>query len=216
MRKPLQLDSTPRCKLTCPIGPGISHWLTVGESAHQLTMKFNWKGTIMKNILNHSKNLAAWSRAGCLPGLLLLAVLLVIVTPVRAEKPPTYLFEIDSNAVPGGFQPIAVALDSSNNLYVADEYNDRVEKFTGNENYLTQWGGSGIGNGNFENVGLHRDRRSASSSANHLQARVRGLVVPCSASIFSIRSAGCVGMRGSSTDRRFARPPEEALPPAFL
>jgi hypothetical protein len=98
-------------------------------------MKFNWKGTIMKNILNHSQNLAARSCAGCLPGLLLLAVLLVIVTPVRAEKPPTYLFEIDSNAVPGGFQPIAVALDSSNNLYVADEYNDRVEKFTGNGNY---------------------------------------------------------------------------------
>ena len=44
----------------------------------------------------------------------------------------------------------------------------------------------------------HRDRGSASASANHLQARVRGLVVPCSASIRSIRSAGCIGMRKSA------------------
>ena len=46
--------------------------------------------------------------------LCLLAGLPVIVTPLRADNPPTYLFDIDSSAVPGGFRASSVAVDSSN------------------------------------------------------------------------------------------------------
>ncbi len=84
---------------------------------------------------------------------ILLAGLLALVTPVRADNPPTYLFEIDSSAVRGGFQPNFVALDRSNNIYVTDYFNDRVEKFNGNGNYLTQWGSSGNGNSQFSYPG---------------------------------------------------------------
>ena len=78
-----------------------------------------------------------------------MAGLLALVTPLRADNPPTYLFEIDSSAVPGGFDPGFVALDGSNNVYVADYYNNRVVKFAANGTYLTQWGSSGSGNGQF-------------------------------------------------------------------
>jgi DNA-binding beta-propeller fold protein YncE len=71
---------------------------------------------------------------------------LLIVLPAADYIAPTYLFEI---VAPGGFYPF-VALDSSNNVYVADNLNNRVEKFTSSGNYLTQWGGSGSGNGQFE------------------------------------------------------------------
>ena len=51
--------------------------------------------------------------------------------------------------------PHGVAVDSSNNVYVADAYNNRVEKFDGNGNYLTQWGSYGSGNGQFDDpVGI--------------------------------------------------------------
>ena len=51
----------------------------------------------------------------------------------------------------GQFQgPEGIAVDSSNNIYVADEGDSRVEKFGGIGNYLTQWGSVGTGNGQFE------------------------------------------------------------------
>jgi tripartite motif-containing protein 71 len=46
--------------------------------------------------------------------------------------------------------PEGIAVDSSNNVYVADTGNSRVEKFDSNGNYLTQWGSYGSGNGQFE------------------------------------------------------------------
>ena len=76
---------------------------------------------------------------------------LLAVLPVAEFVVPAYLFQIDSSAVPGGFQPNSVALDDSNNVYrvTSDTLNNRVLKFAGNGNYLTQWGSSGSGNGQF-------------------------------------------------------------------
>ena len=112
-------------------------------------MNLNSEGKIMINS-NQSRKLAARPRAGCLPGLLLLAGMLAVVTPLRAQNPPTYLFEIDSSAVPGGFWPAYVAMDSNNNIYVTDiSSSNRVVKFAGNGAYLAQWGGLGTGNGQF-------------------------------------------------------------------
>jgi hypothetical protein len=44
---------------------------------------------------------------------------------------------------------------------------------------------------------IRRHRVSASESANHLPARVRGLVVSCSASIGGVCNAGWIGIHGS-------------------
>ena len=55
------------------------------------------------NDLNSSRNLAARPHAGCFLAVFLSAGLLAVVTPLRADNPPTYLFEIDVSAMSGGF-----------------------------------------------------------------------------------------------------------------
>jgi DNA-binding beta-propeller fold protein YncE len=104
------------------------------------------------NDLNPSRKLAARPRAGCFLTLFLLAGLLAAVTPLRADNPPTYLFQWGNYGAGNGQfnSPAGIAVDSSNNVYVVDANNNRVEKFTSNGNYLTQWGSSGSGNGQFE------------------------------------------------------------------
>src|SRR5262245_13883194 len=44
---------------------------------------------------------------------------------------------------------ITVATDSSGNVYVADYGNDRVQKFSSSGSFLTKWGTSGSGDGQF-------------------------------------------------------------------
>ena len=116
------------------------------------TNRYLFSGSETNITLNPSRKMAARPRAGCLPGLLLLAGLLATVTPLRADNPPTYLFQIDTNAVPGGaFYPTLLALDSGNNVYVVDESGlGRVVKFDSNGKFVTQWGSYGSGNGQFE------------------------------------------------------------------
>lgn len=45
--------------------------------------------------------------------------------------------------------PQAVALGSSDNVYVVDNNNDRIQKFTNEGNFVTKWGSLGSGNGQF-------------------------------------------------------------------
>jgi len=101
--------------------------------------------------LEESQNLAAHSRASCFRAcrgvastrsriLLLLAGWLALVLPLRADNPPTYLFQIDT---PSGFLPNFLALDGSNNLYVSsyiNGYPSGIEKFSSSGAYLTNWG----------------------------------------------------------------------------
>ena len=54
------------------------------------------------------------------------------------------------SADPGGFcTPTGVAVDSANNLYVADQGNNRIEKFSSAGAFISQWGTAGAGNGEF-------------------------------------------------------------------
>jgi tripartite motif-containing protein 71 len=45
--------------------------------------------------------------------------------------------------------PFGVAVDSSGNVYVADESNNRIQKFTSSGVFLTTWGSFGSGDGQF-------------------------------------------------------------------
>jgi len=45
--------------------------------------------------------------------------------------------------------PYGIALDSSGNVYVADTYNHRVQKFTSSGHFVTKWGSQGSGDGQF-------------------------------------------------------------------
>ena len=47
--------------------------------------------------------------------------------------------------------PFGVATDGSGNVYVADDVNDRMQKFDGSGTFLTKWGTSGSGDGQFNN-----------------------------------------------------------------
>ncbi len=47
-------------------------------------------------------------------------------------------------------QPNGVALDSSDNIYVVDTYNYRIQKFNSNGVYLSKFGSVGSGNGQFQ------------------------------------------------------------------
>jgi hypothetical protein len=43
-----------------------------------------------------------------------------------------------------------MAVDSSNNIYVADTGNNRIQKFNSSGTFLTKWGSNGTGNGQFD------------------------------------------------------------------
>src|SRR4051812_10111307 len=45
--------------------------------------------------------------------------------------------------------PSGIAVDSSDNVYVVDAGNNRIQKFTNNGTFITTWGSYGTGNGQF-------------------------------------------------------------------
>jgi streptogramin lyase len=45
--------------------------------------------------------------------------------------------------------PYGVAVDSSGNIYVADSFNDRIQKFDSVGNFITKWGSGGEEEGQF-------------------------------------------------------------------
>ena len=62
---------------------------------------------------------------------------------------------VGDNAAPGHFNgPGGIAVDSSGNVFVADLYNNRIEKFNETGSYLDEWGSKGSGQGQFS-LGPH-------------------------------------------------------------
>ena len=45
---------------------------------------------------------------------------------------------------------LGIAVDSEDNVYVADTSNHRIQKFDSNGNFITKWGSEGTGNGEFK------------------------------------------------------------------
>ena len=80
----------------------------------------------------------------------------------KFDSSGNYLFSVGAgyNGVPGtpGMsgsgngqcnRPYSVSVDNSGNIYVADTFNNRVQKFDSSGNYLFQFGKPGSGNGQF-------------------------------------------------------------------
>ena len=70
--------------------------------------------------------------------------------------------------------PTALAFDSNDNLYLADEYNHRVTVFDAEGNFLSCWGEEGSGDGQLGGpAGLCFDRDDNLYVADHLNSRVQ-------------------------------------------
>lgn len=70
---------------------------------------------------------------------------------VEAQPPPSFLTQWGSYGSGDGqfSNPEGVATDAAGNVYVADSFNHRIQKFTGNGVFLTKWGSNGSDNGQF-------------------------------------------------------------------
>jgi DNA-binding beta-propeller fold protein YncE len=67
------------------------------------------------------------------------------------EAPGVFLLKWGSSGTGNGqFQyPVGVATDAAGNVYVVDDDNHRIQKFTSTGSYASQWGSFGSGNGQF-------------------------------------------------------------------
>ena len=70
-----------------------------------------------------------------------------ILPATVGAQPPVYLTQWGSpGSGKGQFsEPFGVATDAAGNVYVADRYNWRIQKFTSSGAFLTQWGAFGNG-----------------------------------------------------------------------
>jgi len=83
--------------------------------------------------------------------LALLGLLCTAAATVGAQPPPSFLTQWGTEGSGDGefMSPLGVATDAEGNVYVADNGNRRIQKFTSAGVFLTKWGSQGSGNGQF-------------------------------------------------------------------
>lgn len=79
-------------------------------------------------------------------------ILLALVVATAASGAPKYMRQWGSLGTADGqfLLPVAVAVDSQGDVYVADAYGHRIQKFDGAGNLLLKWGTPGTGPGQLE------------------------------------------------------------------
>jgi tripartite motif-containing protein 71 len=76
----------------------------------------------------------------------------VLIPAAASAQTPVYITQWGTNGTGDGqFDfPYGVAVDASGNVYVADYYNNRIQKFTSSGTFLTKWGPLDGGDGQFD------------------------------------------------------------------
>lgn len=85
------------------------------------------------------------------------------------------LFPLFPKEAPGGFYyPAKVAVGLDDRVYVSDSYNNRIQVFTKDGEYITQWGGMGFWGGRFRVAsGIEIDREGYVYVADFYNDRVQ-------------------------------------------
>ena len=73
-------------------------------------------------------------------------------SPIKAGNEYVFTKKLGSNYAEDGqfYSPGGISVDSSGNVYVADTYNNRIQKFDSNGTFITKWGSEGSENGQFD------------------------------------------------------------------
>jgi len=122
------------------------------------------------------------------------------------------------------FGPQGVAVDSADNVYVADSGNDRIQKFDSSGTFLDKWGSPGSGDGQFNSprgvaVDSSGNVHVAESSNHRVQEfdssgtflRMWGWGVDDGSNEFQICTSGCQGGIFGSGDGQFFSPRDVAV-----
>ncbi len=85
--------------------------------------------------------------------LLCIFLLLVLVQAVQAAETYQFVTKWGSSGSGDGqfISPVGVAVDSSGNVFVVDDFNQRIQKFSATGTFLAKWGTNGSGDGQFYN-----------------------------------------------------------------
>ncbi len=70
----------------------------------------------------------------------------------KLDSSGNFLFRIGGATGSGNgqlYDVAGIAIDSADNVYIADQANYRIQKFDSSGNYVTKWGSAGSGNGQF-------------------------------------------------------------------
>jgi hypothetical protein len=88
------------------------------------------------------------------------------------ERPPSFVTKWGQNGEGDGefVLPQGVALDSSDNVYIGEGGNHRIQKFTSEGTFITKWGSEGRGDGQF----IADPRGVAVDSSNNVYVSEQG------------------------------------------
>ena len=78
------------------------------------------------------------------------SVLAILTAGARAEAEYTFVTMWQELPQSWYFDTKGIAVDSSGYVYVADVWNDRIQKFDSNGNFITKWGSQGTGDGELD------------------------------------------------------------------